>query len=71
MRMPLFSRIVGTLFLLSTSVWAKPIGSWSRRSRGGKSIALDSPLGIAILIGVGVLLLVIALLVIRALKKRR
>lgn len=70
MRMPLFSRIVGILFLVSTSVWAKPIGGWSHRSRGGKSIALDSPLGIAILIGVGVLLLVIALLVIRALKRR-
>lgn len=59
------------LCLTATSVWARPIGGWAHRSRGGKSIALDSPLGIAILVGVGVLLLVVALLVVRAKKRRR
>ena len=67
----LFSRIVGILFLTATSVQARPIGGYAHRSRGGQAIAMDSPLGIAILVGVGILLLVVALLVVRAMKRKR
>jgi hypothetical protein len=70
MILSIFSRIIGILFLTTMSAWAKPIGGWAHSSRGN-SIPLDSPLGITILVSIGVFLLLISLLVLRAVKKRR
>ena len=63
------SRIIAILLLTTMSALAKPIGGWAHRNRG-TSIAADSTLGIIILVSIGVVLLLVTLLVIRAVNKR-
>jgi hypothetical protein len=68
----IISQIIAIMFLTTISVSARPIGGWAHNSQGqGKSIAWDSPVGITVLVSIGVFLLLISLLVLRVVKKRR
>lgn len=67
----IISQVIGVMFLTAIGVSADPIGGWAHNSnRNGKTVPLDSPLGIGILIGVGVFVLLVFFIVFRALKRR-